>query len=245
MSEQRSAPRGTHRAPTGRSALGTGARPASGMGAVLQESEFSAADAIGGWRGAIESVVPTLLFVVLFMATRSIAIAGVAAVAACAIAVIVRLAQRQSVGSAVGGLLGVGIGAVWAVRSGSGTDFYLPGILTNAATLAIVLISILARRPLVGFIAALFDPRVADWAEDPDARRTYTRATWLLVALYGAKTLAQSVLFLAGAVAALGVVKLAMGLPLFALVVWIIWSMHRALLHRRAAAGETELSPAG
>ena len=158
MSEQRSAPRGTHRAPTGRSALGTGARPASGMGAVLQESEFSAADAIGGWRGAIESVAPTLLFVVLFMATRSIAIAAVAAVAACAIAVIVRLAQRQSVGSAVGGLLGVGIGAVWAVRSGSGTDFYLPGILTNAATLAIVLISILARRPLVGFIAALFDP---------------------------------------------------------------------------------------
>ena len=66
-----------------------------------------------------------------------------------------------------------------------------------------------------------------------DAVRTYRRGTWLLAALYGVKGAVQLILWQSGAVAALGIVKLVMGLPLFALVVWVIWLMHRALLHRR------------
>lgn len=211
------------------------AEPGRGLGGQLSRGEFSAADAVGGWRGILESVLPTLAFVVLFVATRDLRLAAVTAVAICAVAVIVRLVQRQSVSSALGGLLGVAIGAVWAMRSGRGTDFYLPGIIINAVTFAILALSVLARRPLVGIVAALFDPRVADWAGDPDARRTYSRATWLLAALYGVKAVVQAVLWQLGAVAVLGVVKLAMGLPLFALAVWVIWLMHRALLARRAA----------
>lgn len=204
-----------------------------GMGAVLRASEFSAADAVGGWRGICESVLPTLVFVVLFVTTGDLRVPAISAVAVCAVATAARLIQRQNVGSALGGLIGVAIGAVWAMRSGSGSDFYLPGIVINAVSFAILVVSILARRPLVALIAGIFDARVADWAADRDARRTYTRATWLLAALYGTKTAAQLILWSLGAVAALGVVKLVMGLPLFALVVWVIWLMHRALLHRR------------
>lgn len=207
--------------------------PATGMGAVLRESEFSAADAVGGWRGVLESVLPTLVFVVLFVTTGDLRIPAIAAIAVCAVAVLARLVQRQNVGSALGGLIGVAIGAVWAMRSGSGSDFYLPGILINAATFVVLVLSILVRRPLVALIAGVFDPRVADWAQDRDAVRTYRRGTWLLAALYGVKGAVQLILWQSGAVAALGIVKLVMGLPLFALVVWVIWLMHRALLHRR------------
>lgn len=189
-------------------------------------------DAVGGPRGIAESVAPTLLFVVLFLLTRSIAVAAGAAVVACAVALVARLVQRQPVGSAVGGLIGVGIGAVWAMRSGSGSDFYLPGILINAATCVVLLVSLVVRRPLVGVLAAALDPRAAGWLGSSDARHTYARATWLLVILYAVKTAMQVMLFGMGAVAALGVAKLAMGIPLFALVVWIIWTMHRALLRR-------------
>lgn len=209
--------------------------PVRGAGAVLREDEFSLADAVGGPRGAIESVLPTLLFVVLFVLTGSIRIAAITAVAAVALALLARLVQRQSLGSALGGLLGVGIGAVWAIRSGSGSDFYLPGLVINAVSLAILVLSILARRPLVGIIAGLVDPRVAPHLGEPAVRTVYARATGLFAALYAAKLAVQLPLFALGQVAALGVAKLVMGLPLFALVLWLVWLMHRALLHRLRA----------
>lgn len=205
----------------------------SGLGAVLQEEDFSVSDAIGGPRGIAESVLPTLLFVVLYVATRSVTVAAVAAVAVVAVMLVARLVHRESPSSVIGGLIGVGLGAVLAIRSGEGSDFYWPGILTNAVSLLVVLISLALRRPLVGLLVGVLDPRVKDWAQDPDARRVYTRATWLFAGLYAAKVAVQLPLLLTGAVAALGVAKLAMGLPAFAVIAYLVWLMHRALLARR------------
>lgn len=212
--------------------------PPPDRGSVLRSEQFSLAEAVGGWRGALESVLPTLLFVVLFVATRSLRLAAGAAVGVVLLAVLARLVQRQPLGSALGGLIGVGVGAIWALRSGQGTDFYAPGLAINAITFVIVVASILAQRPLAAIIAALADPRVAQWSRSTDARRTYTRASWLLAGLYAAKLAVQGPLYAMGQVALLGVAKIVMGLPLFALVVWLIWLMHRALVHRLAARGE-------
>ncbi|MDO5661896.1 MAG: DUF3159 domain-containing protein [Brachybacterium sp.] len=220
------------RGPAQREAADT---PAAGVGSQLRREDFSAAEAVGGPRGMVEQVLPTLLFVILFVATREITWAAIAAVAAVALALLARLVQRQSVGPALGGLIGVGIGAIWAIRTGDGTDFYLPGIIINAVSAAAFALSMLLGRPLVALVAALFDPRVADWRDDPDAVRTYRRATGLFTAMYLAKFVAQVSLFSLGAVAALGVVKLVMGIPLFLLVAWVVWLMHRALLTRRDA----------
>jgi len=206
----------------------------SGLGAVLSEDEFSVSDAIGGPRGILESVLPTLLFVVLFVATRSVKIAALSAVAVVLVLLVARIVQRQSPGTVLGGLLGVALGAVLAIRSGDGTDFYWPGIVVNAVSLLVLVLTILLRRPLVGVLVALLDPRVQDWQEDPDARRVYTRASWLFAGLYAAKLAVQLPLLLTGQVAALGAAKLAMGLPAFAVLVYLVWLMHRALLGRRA-----------
>jgi hypothetical protein len=206
------------------------------MGAVLAQEQFSVAEAIGGWRGVLESAAPTVLFVALFVATRSIPVAAGAAGAAVLIALVVRLVQRQSPSTVLGGLLGVAIGAIWALRSGRGSDFYAPGIVINAVTLAILVISLIARRPLVGLVIGLLDPRVADWREDPRSRRAYTVATWVFAGLYASKLLVQVPLLVLHQVAALGAAKLAMGLPLFALVTWIVWMIHRSVLASRKDA---------
>src|SRR5699024_6461259 len=128
------------------------------------------------------------------------------------------------------------LGAVLAIRSGEGSDFYAPGIVINAISLLVLLVSLLARRPLVGLFIGLLDPRVQDWATDPDARRVYGRATWVFIALYASKLAVQVPLLLTGRVAALGVAKLAMGLPAFAVIAYLVWLMHRALLARRGPA---------
>jgi hypothetical protein len=207
--------------------------PRNGLGAVLQEEEFSVADAIGGRRGIVESVLPTLLFVVLFVATGGVALAAGAAVAAVVVMLVIRLVQRQSPSTVIGGLLGVALGAVLAVRSGEGSDFYWPGIATNAVSLAVLLLSLALRHPLVGVVVALLDPRVKDWREHADGRRVYTRATLLFVGLYAAKLAVQLPLLLTGPVAALGAAKIAMGLPAFAVIAYLVWLMHRGLLARR------------
>ena len=208
-------------------------RPAPGAVSQLRQEKFSVRDAVGGPRGILESIVPTLLFVVLFVITRDLRIAGGAAVAAVLIALVARLIQRQSPSSVFGGLIAAVIGAIWAVRTGEGTDFYAPGLVTNAVALVVVLLSIAIRQPLVGVVIGMLDERVASWREDPDARRTYTYATGLFAALYAAKLAVQLPLYLTGAVSALGVAKLLMGLPLFALVAYVVWLMHRGLLRRR------------
>lgn len=220
------------------SAAESAARPdrPRGLAGVLAEEEFSVADAIGGPRGIAESVLPTLLFVVLYVTTREVLPAALAAGAVVAIALIARLVQRQNLGPAMGGLIGVALGGVLAVRSGQGSDFYLPGILINAVSLLVLLGSIILRQPLIGVLIGLIDQRVADWREHADSRAVYTRATWLFAGLYAAKLLVQVPLLLSGATAALGVAKIAMGLPLFAVLVYLVWLMHRAVLARRAGA---------
>jgi len=209
-----------------------------GLGAVLQQEEFSVAEAIGGPRGVAESVLPTLLFIVLYVATGSVLLASSTAVAAVAVALVLRIVQRQSPATVLGGLIGVALGAVLAIRSGEGSDFYAPGIVINAVSLLVLLVSLLARRPLVGLFIGLLDPRVQDWSTDPQARRVYGRATWLFIALYASKLAVQVPLLLTGRVAALGVAKLAMGLPAFAVIVYLVWLMHRALLSRRSRAAD-------
>ena len=210
--------------------------PSTGLGGVLRQEEFSVAQAVGGPRGVAESVLPTLVFLVLYLVTRSVMAAALAAVGVVAVLLVVRLVQRQSPATVLGGLLGVALGAVLAIRSGDGTDFYAPGIAINAVSVLVLLVSLLARRPLVGLVVGVLDPRVQDWAEDPDARRVYTRATLLFLGLYVAKLAVQVPLLLTGQVAALGVAKLVMGLPAFAVIAYLVWLLHRALLARRAAA---------
>lgn len=198
----------------------------------LASEEFSVREVIGGPRGVVESVLPTLLFVVLFVATSDLRIAGGAAVLCVAVFVLVRLVQRQSIASAVGGLVAAVLGAIWAIRSGEGTDFYAPGLMTNAVSLVVVIASMALRFPLVGVFAGAVDPRVAHWRGTPALLVTYMRATALFAGLYTVKLAVQLPMYLAGWVSALGVAKLVMGLPLFALVTYIAWLMHRNAVAR-------------
>lgn len=128
-------------------------RPGSGGLRALGEEEFSVAAAVGGWRGMIESVAPGLVFVVTFVIARDVTLSVVASLAVALIAVVARLVRRSSVTYALGGVLGVVIGAIWAWRSGEAENYYLWGLLTNAGFALLMLITLLVRYPLVGLVA--------------------------------------------------------------------------------------------
>lgn len=125
---------------------------ARGVRALAGES-FSLAETIGGVRGLVESMAPGLVFVVVFIATgNTLGPALIASVAVALVAVAARLVQRTPITQAFGGFLGVAIGVLWAWRSGEAQNFYAAGLLTNAAYMVAMAVSVLVRWPVVGLV---------------------------------------------------------------------------------------------
>ena len=219
----------------------------TGLGAIDAE-RFNVASAVGGWRGVIESTAPTLVFVVVMAVRPSALVAALAAsLAVSGAALAARLAQRQGLTQVLGGAVLALASAAWAWRSGEASNFYATGLLINAVWLAGCLLSLAVGRPLVGILMGLWraaaggsarpgggsDADDAVRSEDAAARaaehRRHRAATAVLAAMFALRLAVEVPLYLTGAagVGALGVARLVLGLPLFALTAWFIWLLVR------------------
>lgn len=220
--------------------------PATGLKASFTSGDYSAMQAIGGVRGIIESVLPTLLFLILFLLTRNVVIASVASLGIVALTLLWRIATKSNITPAISGAIGTALGALIAIKSGNGSGFYVPGLITNAVYAVVLLLSVLVKRPAVGYVAAVVDPRAASWRESRKGMRTYTNATLWYAGLFVVKVAVQAPLYFAGATDALGVAKLLMGIPAFVLVTYVVFLQHRAFARGRESdasrAGEAALS---
>lgn len=221
--------------------------PSSSRGVrALAAEEFSVAEAIGGVRGLVESVLPGLVFVVVFLVGRELVPALVASGGVALVAVVVRLVQRTPLTQALSGVIGVGIGVLWAWRTGDAADYFVWGLWVNAAWTVGTLVSIVVRWPVVGVVVSLLRGEDMSWRTRADARplrRRYVWATWLWCALFVARLAVQLPLYFRGedVVGWLGTARLAMGVPLFALVLWITWLLvgPRAVRAAEASAPQT------
>lgn len=211
------------------SAAGSAARSAAGSaaGRLLGGDEFSVQAAMGGWRGFIESAAPGIVFVVAYVAWGGFRVPVLASVAVMVVMVAVRLVQRTPPTQALSGAVGVGIGAIWAWRSGDASGYFVPGLWINAAYGAGVLLSMAVGWPVVGVVMGLIRGEGTAWRGRPAQRRRFQWATGILAAMFAFRLVVQVPLYLAGAVAALGTAKLIMGVPLFALTLWGVWLLVR------------------
>ncbi|MBI5104568.1 MAG: DUF3159 domain-containing protein [Solirubrobacterales bacterium] len=193
--------------------------PPSGEGIV---------EAVGGPLGLAETTLPAVAFVVAYAVSGSDTnvSAGVAVGLALVLSVL-RLARRETPRHALSGLVGVAFAAFVAAKSGRAENFFLPGLLANAAYAAAFLVSLAVRRPLVGEIWTRLDGEGPGWREDPARVRAFVQATWLWAGVFLLRLLVQLPLYLVSAVVALGVARTAMGVPLFALGLWLTWRLVR------------------
>ena len=191
-------------------------------------------EAVGGPLGMAETALPGVAFVVAYTASGSDTnTAAIVAVALALVLTVARLAKRETPLHALSGLVGVGIAAFIATRSGRAEDFFLPGLLMNAAYAAAFLISIAVKHPLVGVIVANLDGEGSAWRRDPQRARAFVLASWMWAGLFALRLLVQLPLYLTHSVVALGVVKTAMGIPLFVIGIWLTWLLVRR--HREPA----------
>lgn len=197
--------------------------------------------AIGGVRGLVESILPGLGFLVVYTITQELVASVLAPVAVALCFVAARLAARTSATLAFAGLFGVGISAVLAMLTGRAEDNFLPGLIINVVSVAVLLTSIVLKWPLIGIIVGFLANEGTEWRARPAKRRVLTLATWLWVGLFGARLLFQAPLYFAGQTEWLAATKLVMGVPLYAAMVWVTWLLVRTVYPRpiAAAGGDT------
>ncbi|MHA7219495.1 DUF3159 domain-containing protein [Arthrobacter sp. MDT1-48-3] len=182
---------------------------------------------IGGVQGLAESIAPGLVFTVLFTITTDLPVSLVAALAVSAVFTGIRLVSRTPVTQALAGLVGVAFCAFVALRTGNAEDFFLPGFFINGAYILAMAASVVLRWPFAGLLFGLLRNEGIEWRKDPVRVRAYSLATWIIVSVLALRLVVQVPLYLTENVAALGSMRVAMGLPLYALGLWLAWVVSR------------------
>lgn len=205
--------------------------------------------AIGGWRGMIDSGLPSVVFVAVYLLNgRVLQPALIAAMATGVVILVWRLFRRQPLTQVLAGFAGVAISAYVSSRTGEARDFFLWGLIVNVVYGSAFLISLALRWPLMGVVVGAITGDPSGWRQDPDLRRVFAAATWVWVFVFGGRILVQVPLYLAGWVGALGVAKVLMGWPLFLFGAYVTYRLLRPVFVRRrstetAADGHTDVRP--
>ncbi len=186
--------------------------------------------ALGGKRGVTESLLPGMVFLLVYSFTQSLIWSVLTPLVASVGFIIARLIQRSPLQPALVGLIGVALSALVAIVSGRPENNFVLGLWVNAISLAIILGSLLFRRPLIGVIAGTL---VGDneWHRHRARFAMASVATLLWAGMFSLRLFVQVPLYLAGepAVQALATAKLVMGIPLYGLTLWLTWLLLRSV----------------
>lgn len=224
-------------------ALGGAARKAGLDPAEDASTQKVVWSAMGGWRGILESVLPSLAFVTLFTISPEPLILSLGvSVGLAAVFTIVRLIQKSPPSAALGGLIAAAAAATLALFTGRGADNFVPGLITNAVYGTAFLVSALIGWSLIGIAAGFLMGDATGWRSDRRKRRAFRWLAIAWAALFFARLAVQLPLYLTDQVTALGTLKLVMGLPLFAPLIAVTWLVVRAL-YARASTEESASLP--
>jgi len=195
--------------------------------------------AIGGWRGMIDSGLPTVVFITVYViASRQLQPALIAAIVVGVLLAVYRLIRRQRLQQVLTGFLGLAIAAGFSAWTGQAENFFLPGLITNVAYGAAFVVSILVRWPLLGVAMGYLTGDGTRWRQDQRLMRTYSAASWVWVGVFFGRLVVQVPLYLAAAVEILGVARVVMGWPLFLAAAYVTYRVLSPVYQERRAASE-------
>jgi len=206
-----------------------------------REEEINLLDELGGPQGVADSSLPGLAFVIAYVATgQNLGLSAGIAVGLGAAIGMFRIARGEPARFVLAGFFGVALAGFIATRTGKAENFFLPGLFLNGIWALVYAVSIMARWPLMGIVIAPLIGEGKTWRKDPHRVRLFSRVSWVWVGTFLLRLLVQLPLYLSGSLVALGVAKTAMGLPIFALAVWISYLMLRgAGIDLRRASGRS------
>lgn len=190
---------------------------------------------MGGISGLIYSSLPVVVFVPISSAFGLIPAIG-AALGVATLILIWRLARKESAQPAISGFFAVGISALIAYLVGASKGYFLLGIWMSLFWAVVFTLSIVIRRPVVGYIWAWVHANDRRWREERRAVLAFDAATLVWVAVFTSRFVVQHHLYDADQTGWLGVARIAMGWPLTAVAALVTYLAIRAAqraLHER------------
>jgi ABC-type tungstate transport system substrate-binding protein len=184
---------------------------------VTQPEPPSPLDLLRDPRAAVDTGLGPVAFVIA-NAVAGLHTAAAVAVGLSVVLMIERLIRRRPIINAVGGLLGTGLAAFIALRTGRPEGYFVPRMLYQVALAVVFCGSVLVRRPVVGFIMAALHRADPGWAGHPAVGRAMTELTLAWAALFAIRAGVYAVLIAAGKAGWLAAASIVMGWPAFALL---------------------------
>jgi hypothetical protein len=168
---------------------------------------------LGGWHGLVYSSLPVVVFVPV-SSVSGLLPAIVAALGVAALVLAWRLIRRESIQPAVSGFFGVVVCVVIAYLAGESRGYFLLGIWTSLLWAMVFAVSVLIRRPAVGYLWGWLGGHGHRWRGMRRAVYAFDAATLGWVVVFGARFAVQRLLYDAGQTGWLGAARIAMGWPL-------------------------------
>ncbi|MBU8810132.1 DUF3159 domain-containing protein [Mycolicibacterium goodii] len=197
-------------------------------------------DQMGGISGLIYSSVPVVVFVPvssLFGLKAAIA----AALGIATLILIWRLVRRDSLQPAISGFFAVGVSALVAYLVGESKGYFLLGIWSSLIWAVVFGISVLIRRPAVGFVWGWVNTHDRAWRDVRKAVLAFDIATITWAVVFASRFVVQNHLYDADETTWLGVARIAMGWPLTAIAALVTYlairSAQRAVREHQGAQG--------
>jgi intracellular septation protein A len=186
-------------------------------------------DSIGGPLGIAEAVLPATLFSFAYAFTKDAIAAVVIAAGSSLVFILVRLLQRKALTQAIVGALAIALAAFLALRDGGqAADYFVPGFITNSVYGSVLLISVLVRHPIMGYVAQLLFS-LDGWRSHKPSYRRLRLVTLIWVGFFTTRLAVQLPLYFAGAVEALALARAVMGAPAYAGLLALTWVLLRRI----------------
>lgn len=171
--------------------------------------------------GLLDTILPPVLFLILNSFIGFQTAVGGALTLAVLIAV-VRFRRKQSLLYSLAGIGSVGLALALAWLLGRSEGYFLPGIVNGGITVALALVSLLIRRPMVAWTSFIARRWPLDWYWHEKVRPAYSEVTVAWTLFFAARLLWQVLLFQGNNVSQLAFVNALLGWP--ALIILLVLS---------------------
>jgi hypothetical protein len=197
---------------------------------------------LGGVSGVVYSSLPVVVFVAV-SGLAGLLPAIAAALGVAALVLLWRLIRRGSTQPAVSGFIGVAVCALIAYVVGQSKGYFLLGIWMSLVWAIVFAVSILVRRPLVGYAWSWAGGRDRAWRDVPRAVYAFDIASACWVLVFGARFVVQRLLYDADQTGWLGIARIGMGWPLTLLAALATYAAIKAAQRAMPAAEEADADP--
>ncbi|OBK51699.1 DUF3159 domain-containing protein [Mycobacterium sp. 1081908.1] len=196
-------------------------------------------DQVGGVSGVIYSSLPVVVFVAVSSLSGLLA-AIAAALGVAALVLLWRLIRRESTQPAFSGFIGVAVCALIAYLVGQSKGYFLLGIWMSLLWAVVFAVSVLIRRPLVGYAWSWATGRDRGWRAVSRAVYAFDIASLCWTLVFAARFVVQRLLYDADQTGWLGVARIAMGWPLTVLAALATYAAIKGAQRALPAPDEAE-----